>query len=221
MRPALQRVGRAQTPVITIDHFCADVAPIVAMAAALAPFPPATNHYPGLRRIITPHDQANAYIETVLETAAPFIAGAYDIDAFDLVEASFSMVTCPPAQLGTVQRAPHFDSTVPRYFAVMHYLCDTPGTAFYRHKATDIETVSEANLPQFLASARIENAHTSAGYIVGSNAFYDQIGTVAGTANRLVIYPGNLLHSGIIPGDAALSEDPCLGRLTTNIFIRG
>ena len=221
MRPALLRVGRDATPVVTIDDFWGDVAPVVAMAAALAPFPPAANHYPGVRRIIGATDAPNAYIEALIEAALPFIAGAYDIDGCDLVEASFSMVTCPPARLSRVQQSPHFDATDPRYFAVMHYLCETAGTAFYRHRATGIETVTEGNLAHYVARAGSENAPDLPEYIVDSNAFYQQVGAVAGKANRLVIYPGNLLHSGIISDGTVLSDNPRSGRLTTNIFIRG
>lgn len=190
------------------------------MASALAPFPAAGNHYPGLRRVITPQDAAYRYIERLLEAAAPFIGGAYDVDGFDLIEASFSMVTCDPAQLSAVQRSPHFDSTEQHHFAVMHYLCDTPGTAFYRHRATGLETVTEASLARYLAHARIESVRSSPEYIVDSNEFYEQTGVVKGLCNRLVIYPGNLLHSGLIPPGLTLSDDPRTGRLTTNIFIR-
>jgi len=44
---------------------------------------------------------------------------------------------------------------------------------------------------------------------------------VAGTADRLAIYQGCLLHSGIIPPDMDFSDDPRRGRLTANIFIKG
>jgi hypothetical protein len=59
-----------------------------------------------------------------------------------------------------------------------------------------------------------------AGYIDGSNEHYEQIGAVAGRADRLVVYRGAMLHSGIIPRDATFSADPRVGRLTTNIFVR-
>lgn len=220
MRPALHRIGRDQTPVVTIDAFCGDCTPVVELAAALAPLPPATNHYPGLRRVIAAHEPAMAYAESLLEAAAPFIAGAYDIDSFDLIEASFSMVTAPAQTLTPVQRSPHFDSTDPRHFAVMHYLRETEGTAFYHHRATGIECVTEANLAHYVAAARGEAARAGPSYIAGSNAHYELIGGVTGHADRLVIYPGSLLHSGVIAPDTQLSSDPRDGRLTANLFIR-
>jgi hypothetical protein len=37
----------------------------------------------------------------------------------------------------------------------------------------------------------------------------------------MIIYNGNLLHSGIIPPGMPLSADPRQGRLTANLFIIG
>jgi hypothetical protein len=222
MRPELRHVGENRSPVVVVDGFSGDVDGAVEIAAALAPFP--SNHgsyYPGVRRPITEADaDAWSYVEALLERAAPFVGGAFDVERFDLLEASFSMVTAPPATLAPAQRAPHFDSTDPGYLALLLYLGDTPGTAFYRQRSTGIETVTEDNLPRFVDAARRESA-TLAGYTSGSNAHFEQIGAVAGVADRLIVYQGRLLHSGIIPADMVFSDDPRRGRLTANIFIRG
>ena len=63
-----------------------------------------------------------------------------DVEGFDWIEGSFSMVTAPPASLSPAQRAPHFDAVDPGYLAVLHYLSDTSGsgTAFYRQRSTGI-----------------------------------------------------------------------------------
>jgi len=222
MTPALHRFGTSQSPVVTLDGFSGDVPAIVETAAALAPFPSEHGtYYPGLRRIITEADgAAYAYVEAMLEAAAPYIGGAFDFDRFDLLEASFSMVTAAPAALTAPQRAPHFDSTDPDYVALLHYLSDTPGTAFYRQRMTGIETVTERNMSSFIHAAKRESA-TLTGYTSGSNQHFEQIGEVAGTADRLAIYQGCLLHSGIIPASMDFSDDPRRGRLTANIFIKG
>ena len=222
MKPELRRVGESQSPVVVLDGFSGAPGDIVATAAALAPFEASRGtYYPGLRRIITPADgAANAYVEHMLEAAAPFIGGAFDFDRFDLLEASFSMVTAAPDALSPVQRAPHFDSTDPGYLALLHYLADTPGTAFYRQRSTGIEIVDDGNVDRFVAAARAESA-AMAGYIRQSGSYFEQIGAVEGRADRLVIYRGNMLHSGIIPENMDFSSDPRRGRLTANIFIRG
>jgi hypothetical protein len=44
---------------------------------------------------------------------------------------------------------------------------------------------------------------------------------VEAVPDRLIIYHGSLLHSGIIPPGMKLSADPREGRLTANLFVRG
>ena len=225
MIPELRRVGAGRSPVVVIDDFSERLPAIIDLAAAMAPFPRIPgNYYPGLRRIIDERDEAAfAYVSEILRTAAPFIGGAFDVDTFDLIEASFSLITAPPATLSPAQRAPHFDSTDPDYIAVLHYLSDTPGTgtAFYRQRATGIEVVDEANVSGFVATARRDAAARPAAYINGTDAQFEQIGVVEGVPDRLVIYRGNLLHSGIIPTDMPMSDHPRTGRLTANLFVKG
>ena len=211
---------------MVIDEFSGSLRPILAMAEALAPYPPHTNYYPGLRRVITTADgAANAYVEEACDRAGQFIAGAFGIDRFNLLEASFSMVTTPPGELSPPQRAPHFDTTDQNHLALLHYLRVPPdsGTAFYRQRATGIERLTEANLELFVRAARSDAAKLPAdsGYIQGSDDFFEQIGAVEAVPDRMVIYQGSLLHSGIIPKDMVLSADPRVGRVTANIFVRG
>jgi hypothetical protein len=226
VKPELRRVGNCQAPVVVIDDFSGDAEGLVAIAQALAPYDDAGNYYPGLRRIITEADEAaNLYVERTCEAAAQFVAGAFDVDGFDLVEASFSMVTADPAELRPAQRAPHFDSTDQKYFALLHYLRvpEGTGTAFYRQRSTRIERVTEVNVSTFVRTADAEAAMLPAGsgYINGSNDFFEQIDAVEAIPDRLIIYQGSLLHSGIIPADMNLSPDPRIGRLTANFFLRG
>jgi hypothetical protein len=221
VKPELRRFGRAQSPVVVVDDFTGDPEAVIELAAAMAPFPSAAGtYYPGLRQPIRAGDPAYIYVERLLEAAAPFIGGGFDVDAFDLLEASFSMVTAAPAALDPAQRGPHFDSTDPDYLAVLHYLIDTPGTAFYRQRESGVEVVDEGNLNAFVATARRVNGGL-AGYTAGSNEHYEQIGQVEGVRDRLAIYRGSMLHSGIIPPDAQFSADPRVGRLTANIFVKG
>lgn len=222
MKPELHRFGQSQQPVVTVEGITGNPAAAVAIAARLAPFPVSQTYYPGLRRIVTGDDsEACAYACRLLEAAAPFIGGGFDADSFELIETSFSIVTAAPDALTPAQRAPHFDSTDPNYVAVLHYLADTPGsgTAFYRQRSTGIELVDEANRDAFAAAARIES-ESLAGYTNASNAWFDQIGRIEAVPDRLVIYRGALLHSGIIPGHMKFSADPRQGRLTANLFIR-
>lgn len=227
MKPELRRVGNSASPLVVIDEFSGNVAELIDIAAALAPFPyHHANYYPGLRRIITPADAAaNAYVERTLNDAAQYIAGAFDVPGFDLLEASFSMVTADPADLRPPQRAPHFDTIDPMQYAVLHYLNVAPGsgTAFFRQRSTNVERVTAQNADIFVRVARRQMAELApdSGYILGSNAHYEQVAEIEAVPDRLIIYHSSLLHSGIIPADMNRSGDPRVGRLTTNIFVRG
>jgi len=227
VRPELRRVGKEQCPVVVIDRFSGRLGEILDLAEALAPYPALKgNYYPGLRRVIEPSDiPANAYVEQTCRDAAQFIAGAFDVEGFDLLEASFSMVTTPPSELSLPQRSPHFDSPDPKYYALLHYLRvpEGSGTAFYRQRSTGIERVTEANIARFITTAEREAALLAedSGYISGSDQFFEQIGAVEAVPDRLLIYQGGLLHSGIIPKAMPFSADPRSGRLTANLFVRG
>jgi hypothetical protein len=223
MTPELRHIGGRASPVVVIDGFGGDAEAVVEIASALAPFPSAhRTYYPGLRRVIGERDGAAwDYVMRSMRAAASFIGGGFDTDGFDLIEASFSMVTARPHTLGPAQRAPHFDSTDPDYIAVLHYLGGVAGsgTAFYRQRSTGIERVDEANLKTFVAAAQRESGELD-GYTCGSNRFFEQVAAIEAVPDRLIIYQGALLHSGIIPSDMAFSDDPRTGRLTANFFVR-
>ena len=228
MKPELRRVGNMQSPVVVIDDFSGEAHAAASIADSLAPFPRVgnANYYPGVRRFIGRNDgDANAYVERLCERAAQFIAGAFEVDGFNLLEASFSIVTARPSELRAAQRAPHFDSTDQKYFALLHYLRvpQGSGTAFYRQRSTGIERVTEANIAKFVTTAEAQAVMLppDSGYIHGSDRYFEQIGAVEGVTDRLIIYQGSLLHSGIIPPEMNFSADPREGRLTANIFVRG
>jgi hypothetical protein len=222
MTPRLHRIGAGANPIVVIDGFSGDACAVVEIAAALAPFPTSPRtYYPGLRRIIEARDAAAwAYVMQTMQGAAPFVGGGFDVDGFDLIEASFSMVTARPEALGPAQRVPHFDSADPDYIAVLHYLSgvDGSGTAFYRQRSTDIERVAADNLEAFVAAAKQEGDELE-GYPCGSNSFFEQVFAIEAVPDRLVMYQGGLLHSGIIPPDMSFSADPREGRLTANFFV--
>jgi hypothetical protein len=227
VKPELRRVGSSQSPIVVIDDFTGDPDRIARMAGALGPFPEVgSGYYPGVRRVIKEVDAfAWTYLTHACEGAAQFIAGAFDVDGFELLEGSFSMVTSRPADLRSAQRAPHFDSTDQNYYALLHYLRVPPdsGTAFFRQRSTGIERVTDENVDAFVRTARRETAAlgTDAGYIRGSNDHFEQIAAIEAVPDRMIIYQGSLLHSGIIPEDMNFSADPREGRLTANIFVRG
>lgn len=220
-------MGESQSPVVVIDDFSGAGGQIARIARALAPYPEVSGgYYPGVRRVINEQDgEAWDYVQQICRQASQFIAGAFDVHSFDLLEGSFSLVTSPPSLLRPAQRAPHFDSTDPKYYALLHYLRvpDGSGTAFYRQRSTAIERLTEDNVDLFVRTAEADAARLDdrSGYIHGSDEFYKQIGAVEAVPDRLLIYQGSLLHSGIIPPTMKFSADPYEGRLTANLFVRG
>jgi hypothetical protein len=227
LKPQLLRFGNSQSPVVVIDEFSGDSEAVAALADALAPFPPTKgNFFPGVRRHVTEADvEAYAYLYEACRAAAPFVGGAFGAQGFALTEGSFSIVTVRPDELLPTQRRPHWDSPEQNIFAMLHYLRVPAGsgTAFYRHRTTGVERVTSANLNWVASIARAESMKLPAdsGYMHGSDDFYEQIGAVEAVPDRMVIYHGSLLHSGIIPPDMSFSSDPQKGRLTANFFLRG
>ena len=226
MRPELRRFGNSASAVVVIDAFSGELDRLLSLAESLAPYPPHGNYYPGVRRVISNADAAaEAYVTEACERAAQFIGGAFDIDSFDLIEASFSMITTAPGSLTPPQRAPHFDTTDQKHLALLHYLHVPPGsgTAFYRQRSTGIERVTDANLDLFVRTAKADAAKLAddSGYINESDDYFEQIGAVDAVPDRLVIYQGSLLHSGLIPAGMNFSANPRQGRLTANLFVRG
>jgi hypothetical protein len=222
---AVLRVGAGHHPILVIDDVCGATGRVVEAAAHLGPFPAAQGSaYPGLRRFITPSDREAAdYARLTLQAAVPFINAVFGVKGFDLLEASFSLVTTAPDQLLPMQRAPHFDSVDPDYLAVLHYIGGVAGsgTAFYRQRSTGIERLTADNNARFVETVKRETGADATGYIRSSNPWFDQIGMVDAQPDRLIVYQGSLLHSGVIPPDMPFSDDPRTGRLTANFFVRG
>lgn len=134
----------------------------------------------------------------------------------------FSLTTLQPDELGPMQRTPHFDASTPHHVAVLLYLFkgDEGGTAFYRHRATGLQQVTPQNREDFLDAyyAELDTQAPPPGYVYASDDRFELLGTVPARFNRLVVYHGSLLHSGVIDPQKSLDSDPRTGRLTVNSF---
>jgi len=211
------RIGRDRLPVIIIDSFTLDPAPLIVRASE-AVFIDAGSVYPGVRAP-APKD----YVDALLAATSRLIEEAFGAPpAADLDLCAFSMVTTLPAELRPIQRIPHFDGPDEDRIAFLHYLC-TPhqgGTSFYRHRPTDLERVTRSRVEGYRATvlADLKTESSARAYVADDSRFFERIHTVEAAFNRLVIYKGNALHSGDISGRTILSEDPRKGRLTINGF---
>ncbi len=228
MTAKLMTVGNEGETVIVIDNALADPQASVDLAAGLAPFPEIEgNYYPGLRLRLTPEHgpDVKAYVDAVCAAVLPAMQMTYGLRGFDVVEASFSMVTTPPADLKTGQRIAHCDTTNPLRFAVLHYLCrpEQGGTGFFRHRLTGFERITPERNTLYNQALELdmEILPPAQDYLRDSSPIFEKIGEADAAFNRIVIYRSALLHSGLIPPDFASDADPRRGRLTGNLFLLG
>ena len=216
-------VGRDRTPVIVIDDFGVNLAGMIDYACESAEYgPDTTSMYPGLRAKLP-----GTYIKVVLKQIYRLLFTVYNVPAdlgMKAVNAAYSLITTPEPELTPGQRRPHFDSNRPYYLAILHYLnagsfCDT---GLFRHRATGLERITEEHVESYIQSCEAYTAaHGSPGraYVKGSTEQYELYHRVGYRPNRLVAYPGCLLHSGLVDPAVDINPDPRSGRLTANIFV--
>lgn len=215
-RVTVRAIGRDAQPLIVIDDFAPDPDALRAAAVA-ATFEPAPHHYPGIRAPL-PFDYWT-WAQPIVDGA---LADACGVGPVRVVDASFSIVATPPADLSVRQRLPHCDAFGPERWALLHYLSPHDGgTAFYRHRSTGYETIDEARAPIFFGQLDAELRHGGAptGYIAGDTPLFERTALAEPRPNRALLYRSFVLHSGAIGPDAPLSPDPAIGRLTVTGFL--
>lgn len=218
---SIERLGREGEPLVIIDNFTGQPDRLRALGMA-AQYHPAGVDYPGRRALADP-----SYLDLRRELMMQIMARVFGLGRSIQCEiAAFSLVTLPPEALSERQRIPHHDHSDAGRIAVMHYLGgpETGGTAFYRHRRTGFEAITparEAAYAAALAEDLREFGPPPSGYPLGDSDCFEQIGGVEARVDRLALYRGRQLHSGIIPDPASLSDDPACGRLTINMFLFG
>ncbi len=70
-----------------------------------------------------------------------------------------------------------------------------------------------------LAADEKEFGPPEPGYIYGDTSRFEMIADIPAKPDRLIIYRGRTLHSGVIPNDLKLTNDPLNGRVTLNTFL--
>ncbi|WP_158968498.1 DUF6445 family protein [Paraglaciecola sp. L3A3] len=218
-------IGKENTPVIVIDDFSPEPQRCIGLAIQKTFSKELTNgvYYPGIRALVD-----DEYGNSVLQTIADLVRTVYKIAHPNTLiphAGYYSLINKAENELDFLQTLPHFDSTETHYYAVMHYL--NPGvfggTGFYRHNPTGYENITRSRADRYIKSAQevIDKQETvEFKYFTQSTAHYELIDKLEYKQNRLVIYPGSLLHSGYIDNcERDLSSDPKTGRLTANLFI--
>ncbi|GGD62964.1 DUF6445 family protein [Lacimicrobium alkaliphilum] len=214
--------GLERTPVIVLDDVIHDLHPLRSNAYKMPFSAPEKAAYPGIRAPLP-----SVYTQKLLQAIYTLITDIYQIPGhlkMYPLNMYYSLVTTPPDKLTRLQRVPHFDNLSPYYFAIMHYLAPEPhgGTAFFRHRPTGFENITAPRFDQFRKNAEAHMAshgEPEARYQLETDSHFERIDSVEYCQNRLMIYPGTLLHSGLIDSNTDINPDPETGRLTANLFI--
>lgn len=221
LKPSIERVGWEQTPVLTLDDFDLFTAPLQAAAARAQFVPDRKTYYPGVRAPM-PKEVAVAILQGVYRQ----LYSLYGIPPQRRLKptgAMFSLIASAPDKLSHLQRIPHFDTSNPHFFALLLYL--NPGfhgsTGFFRHKGTGFERVDESRIGTYFSVAEQflqKQQGPSSGYVTESRDDFDLFHQVDYRQHRMVIYPGNLLHSILVDEGTDIDPNPESGRLTANLF---
>lgn len=213
------KYGEEQEPIVVIDGFSSFFEKLY-VGAEHANFIKASAGYPGIRAALDPQylSERAAILSEIVQKIFDFKQGLH-CDSCD-----YSIVTLKPEKLATAQCIPHYDASDSRLLAFMHYMLgpDRGGTAFYRHKATGFEAITFERQAVYQDALRAESEAVNAlpnQYIYSDNDQYEMIGEIESRPNRLILYRGRLLHSGVIAENMSFSSDPHIGRLTINGFL--
>lgn len=223
MEVSIRRVGNEKTPIIIIDQVLTESRSLREYASRSAQFESDNvSVYPGIRAQLP-----KRYTDLIQQLLCPLFRQHYAVPEaleYSPTMAYFSLLTTPVNELGMLQRMPHFDSVKKSNFALVHYLNEGQfgGTGFFRHRPTGFENIADHRYNSFLFAAKTfikNNGQPPIKYIDASDAHYELIERVEYKPNRLVAYPGTLLHSGLVQADMDIGADPASGRLTANLFI--
>ena len=142
--------------------------------------------------------------------------------------ARMSLITTPPEELAPIQWLCHRDRLVHDASDILFAACvlylfsdeSLGGTSFY------VPRNSSASTEALVADTQALDAHAlgaryglRAGYMNGSNAYFERVAQVGPAWNRLIFYDGGLFHSADVGEPARMVANPLQGRLTLNGFI--
>lgn len=215
------KMGADQQELMRVDSYIQGADALRNEAIAGNNFAVADSFYPGVRMAIT-----DAYILALVRNFQGVIRDFFKLDLRTIKSAAskYSIVTSKPEELKLMQRIPHFDAPSRNSLAVIHYLCDAPdsGTAFYHHGETGYDYIDRSRLEKYEQSIvkRFKDPlRQPSGYVCGDTQDYSEIASFGAVHNRLLMYHGSSLHSGIIRPDYNFDPSPETGRLTITSFI--
>lgn len=131
----------------------------------------------------------------------------------------FSLVTTPAREMLAKQKHPHVDG-IPLAGVVYLNPASNVGTSFFRHLPTGLATILSAEDAQrynewMEREGELTQPET---YAVASDHVWQQLHTIEGRYNRLVLYPGNAFHSiAMVDVEANITLESA--RLTQRLFV--
>lgn len=234
-------IGKSRTPLLVIDDAVSDIDAWCAHASRQT-FSRADAWYPGIRAALPA-----SYYQPLLQALVPLVsqlvfalghavpvAGSANAPfaqaptplRLELQQAVYSLITTEPAALDLLQRLPHVDSVSVHKLALVHYLAPGVhgGTAFYQHLPTGLERLDETTEPRYLAACQdfltrhgVPQGYPNVSMPLRPTTQYQVLQKVLYQQNRLLVYPGALLHAAEVLAQD-IQANPAHGRLTANLF---
>ncbi len=221
--PQITFVGKDKTPVIIIDDYISNLDEIISQVVKNAQFKgEEVTKYPGVRSSI-PKPIVVSYLKPLMKTLYKVYKFSQDLQPTP-IDNCFSLITQQPDELSAMQSWPHFDTPNPNLIAVLHYLDkgNHGGTAFFQHNKSGIDRVDDQNKDLYFKHAHdyfsVLNTN-SFNYCTEAHSEFTCYQKIAYKPNRLLIFPGQLLHSTLVDLETDINGNPETGRLTANMFV--
>jgi hypothetical protein len=214
----IDHVGNDRAPVIVIENLWPDAQGLYEAAARRADYGQSSLYYPGVR-CAAPREYATRVVAQLTDLIRTTFTLESDIEITDSV---YSLVTTAPKDLVPFQRVPHFDSVDRGRLALLHYLCASGGTSFYRHRSSGLETITAETQEAYIRAVNVEvraSGVPPAQYPEGSTDLFERTAKYDAAFNRALLYRGNMLHSVNVPAGFVPDPDPRTGRLSVNTFL--
>lgn len=215
-------IGNENTPIIHCDNTLVSCRELIGYALNYSDFKSSEGgYYPGPQASLPLQ-----YVKNIVRAAVPLIQKVYKpiCKQIKVRSSFFSYVATPPEELKMPQCFPHIDSSYCEGFAILHYLKSGHfgGTGFYRHKSTGYEKIDlnrAKNFSKIWSDEQKIYDLPKSQYFTQSDDRFELIKAVEYEANRIVIYPSNILHTGLINPDVDVHHNLSTSRLTANIFL--
>ncbi|MFC4701568.1 DUF6445 family protein [Glaciecola siphonariae] len=227
MQVMIENIGHENTSVIIVDDFFINYDLAIqeaGQAAYSARREDVGAFYPGVRAPLR-KDYGLPILQFAAKTLHQRLRLSRNMQVVPM-NANYSLLTKQPQDMELAQCVPHFDTSEPNCFAVLHYM--NPGvfggTGFYRHRPSGYENITSHRESSYFAS--MQQVFDSKGapkrqYFTDSDHHYELIHKVDYKPNRFVAYPTSILHSAYIDQpERDICEDPVKGRLSSNFLFK-